>query len=210
MSLRLWLVRHAESTWNAAGRIQGQADPPLSAQGRVQARSVALRLGAVEFQALYASPLQRAEQTAQAIAETTGLEVLLDTRLQEQGVGEASGLNWDGILVRWPQLKELSLRGESLMPHIPGAERMPDFEARVGAVFGEVRAKYQEGDVALVSHGGVFHTYLRKLMHVEDGYHSGLSFGNTSLSQVEFAADGHVSIKFVNDRHHLRDGYSKV
>lgn len=206
MSLRLWLVRHAESIWNAAGRIQGQADPPLSAQGYIQARSVALRLGEVELQALYASPLQRAEQTAQAIAETTGLEVLLDVRLQEHGVGEASGLDWDSIIVRWPQLEEIALRGELVVPHIPGAELMRDFEARVWAIFAEIRREHPEGDVVLVSHGGVFHTYLRKLMHVEDGYASRLSFGNASLSQVEFAADGHVNIRFVNDSHHLRDG----
>ena len=68
MSLRLWLVRHGESTWNALGLVQGWADPPLSEVGEWQAEQVAQRLAGVELAAVYSSTLQRAFQTAQIIA----------------------------------------------------------------------------------------------------------------------------------------------
>ncbi len=65
---RVLLVRHGESTWNAAGRWQGQADPPLSARGEAQARAAAPALAALgPFAAVYASPLRRALRTAQLL-----------------------------------------------------------------------------------------------------------------------------------------------
>ena len=210
MSLRIWLIRHAESTWNAEGRIQGQADPPLSARGQTEAQRLALRLSEIGLQALYSSPLQRAQQTASIIAERANLEVLLDERLQEHGIGEASGLDWKSIITRWPHLEQLAVQGKFILPYFTGSEVVQDVEARVLAAFREIRAKHSAGDLAVVSHGGVFNIYLSTLMHVEAGYYSRLNFGNTSISQVEFTSDGHISINFVNDLHHLQLEYSKV
>src|SRR5712692_2821342 len=71
-SLRIHLVRHAESAWNSSGRIQGQRDPPLSAQGVGQSRRLAQRLSQTRFDGFYTSDLQRAAQTAACVAEALG------------------------------------------------------------------------------------------------------------------------------------------
>ncbi|MBA2326593.1 MAG: histidine phosphatase family protein, partial [Actinobacteria bacterium] len=75
MATRLFLVRHGESTWNADGRWQGQADPPLSALGEEQACDAAARLAAGGFSRVVASDLQRARRTAEILAEALGLPV---------------------------------------------------------------------------------------------------------------------------------------
>src|ERR1700704_2099238 len=88
---RVLLVRHGQSEWNALGKWQGQADPPLSDLGRAQARSAAHSLGSLD--AIYASDLQRAMETAAIIANALGIgPVVVDPDLRERNAGEWSGL----------------------------------------------------------------------------------------------------------------------
>lgn len=77
---RLILVRHGQSTWNAQGRIQGWADPPLDDTGQEQARRLAQRLAAEEhtISALYSSPLLRARQTAEALVREAGYTAMIE------------------------------------------------------------------------------------------------------------------------------------
>src|SRR5690606_38709702 len=96
----LWLIRHGESTGNAEGRLQGQADFPLSERGRRQALALALRLRGLDFAALYASDLSRALDTACVIGEAVGLPVVSDPRLREIDIGSWSGLTADEIAAR--------------------------------------------------------------------------------------------------------------
>ena len=206
MSLRLWLVRHGQSTWNAEGRIQGWADPPLSAQGQWQAEQVAGRLAPVELTAIYTSTLQRAVQTAQAIGAASRLAPILDERFKEHGMGEATGHDWEWMIEKWPQLQEIASRGQSIRSHIPGTEPSPSFNRRVRAAFAELQEKYPTGDVVVVSHGGTFRAYLAFLMGVRDGVDPGLHFSNASLTLVKFIAPGWTDIHFVNETCHLRDG----
>lgn len=95
------LVRHAQSSWNATGRWQGQADPPLSGLGEHQATRAVERLGA--FDAIVASPLQRAWRTAELIAEGLGMgPVLAVPGLVERDAGPWSGLTTAEIERGWP------------------------------------------------------------------------------------------------------------
>src|SRR4030088_1814309 len=71
---RLLLVRHGESTWNAARRIQGQLDPPLTERGAAQARALSERLTGRRLAALYSSDLARTWETAEPIAAAVGME----------------------------------------------------------------------------------------------------------------------------------------
>ena len=83
----LYCVRHGESTHNAEGRIQGQADIPLSDFGRRQSEAVAEALAALAIDAVYASPLRRALETAEIIARRVQLDVRTDARLMEIHAG---------------------------------------------------------------------------------------------------------------------------
>ena len=97
--MRLLLVRHGESTWNAERRWQGQADPPLSAHGIRQARAAAPVLDGAGT--IWASDLQRARQTAELLAGPDGT-VELDARLRERHVGAWTGLTRDAIDADYP------------------------------------------------------------------------------------------------------------
>jgi probable phosphoglycerate mutase len=95
------LVRHGQSEWNALGRWQGQADPPLSDLGREQARVAARSLSDID--AVWASDLQRAAETASIIAGELGLGApTLDADLRERDAGEWSGLTRAEIDDRYP------------------------------------------------------------------------------------------------------------
>src|SRR3954465_8515375 len=100
VTTRVLMVRHGQSTWNALGRWQGQADPPLSDLGRDQARAAARALGAMD--AVFAPDLHRATETAHIIATDLGIgPVLIDERLRERDAGEWSGLTRDEIHERY-------------------------------------------------------------------------------------------------------------
>jgi broad specificity phosphatase PhoE len=91
------LVRHAQSEWNASGRWQGHADPPLSPEGEAQARALAERMRGQAASLLVSSDLRRAVQTAAPLAEVLGLEHRVDAALRELDVGRWSGLVRDEI-----------------------------------------------------------------------------------------------------------------
>ena len=98
---RVLLIRHGQSEWNADGRWQGQADPPLTDLGRHQALHAARNLGTVD--AIVASDLQRASETALIIAEALGVgPVVLEPGLRERDAGEWSGLTRAEIERDWP------------------------------------------------------------------------------------------------------------
>ena len=84
-------VRHGETALNRDGRLQGRVDLELSEKGREQAARVATRFAGAPVATVFASPLQRARQTAAAIAEVCGANVEVDDRLIELDYGE-----WDG------------------------------------------------------------------------------------------------------------------
>lgn len=207
MTLRLWLVRHAQSTWNAEHRLQGKADPPLTDLGRRQAARIAHRLTAVKPEAIYTSPLQRTSLTAQRIGQQLEIEPIEDARLKEIGVGVASGKRWEEITQSWPHLAQISERGDLTLPYIPGAESMEAFGRRVAQSFADIQARHEQGNIVIVSHGGVFRAYLGQLMDVQEGYTPVLHFSNASLTLVVMHALGWTEVRFVNDISHLRNGH---
>jgi len=146
-STRMLLVRHGQSEWNATGRWQGQADPPLTDLGRLQAREAARALGTVD--AVWASDLQRAMETATIIAGELGVgPVVLDPDLRERDAGEFSGLTRAEIAARFPG-------------YLDDHRRPPGWEADEALVERAVRAlrriavEVPGGDVLVVTHGGL-------------------------------------------------------
>ncbi len=98
----LLCIRHAQSTMNAEGLWQGQADPPLSDEGREQAHALAERLAGDALSLLVASNLRRARETAEITARELGIATELEPGLRELDVGAWSGLAREEIARRWP------------------------------------------------------------------------------------------------------------
>ena len=145
---RLLLIRHGESEWNAVGRWQGQADPPLSERGLQQAEAAARMLGT--FESVTASPLRRAADTAVIIAAELGVgPVPTDPDLMERDAGPWQGLTRDEIEAGWPGHLDSGTRPE-------GYEDDVALMGRVGAGLGRVVAR-TESEALVVTHGGVIY-----------------------------------------------------
>ena len=137
MSGPIWLARHGETEANAEGRVQGSIDPPLSDRGREQARELARAVASKGIRTLYTSQLRRARQTADAVAEVTGLEPKVDPRLAESHRGE-----WEGRLHSEIRQEDgdgwlASFDGRSGF-RFPGGESVEEHGERVRAALTEI------------------------------------------------------------------------
>ncbi len=159
-------MRHGQSEWNALGRWQGQADPPLSELGRRQARSAARALGAVD--GIVASDLQRAAETASIIAAELGVgPVVLDPDLRERDAGEWSGLTRAEIDERYPgyledradEHKAFGGGGGEPAParRPPGWEPDPSVLERATGALARIHEEAAGGDVLGITHGGLIY-----------------------------------------------------
>jgi probable phosphoglycerate mutase len=162
---RVLLVRHGQSEWNAAGRWQGQADPPLSDLGRRQARAAAASLGALD--AIVASDLQRAGETAAIISAELGVgPVLVDPDLRERDAGEWSGLTRAEIEEQWPgYLDDKPSFGPRARRRPPGWEPDDSVRERALRALGRIVAEVGAGDVLAVTHGGLIYVVEHHLGH---------------------------------------------
>jgi len=153
----VWLIRHAESEWNAAGRWQGQRDPALSERGREQAQRLAATLADAQVEAIVASDLRRARETAAIVGGALGVTPHLDARLRERDLGYWSGLTSVEIVARWPRdLARLRERDLELQPG--GGESLRALQARVAAFVAVLAAWPGDGALAVVTHAGVLRT----------------------------------------------------
>ncbi len=156
---RILLVRHGQSEWNADGRWQGQADPPLSELGEQQAVDAARALGMVD--AIYASDLVRAHHTAELVAAQLGADVVVEPRLRERSAGEWEGRTRAEIDEGWPGYLETGRRPAGYEPDDSVLERV------LGAL--DAIAAMHDGDVLVITHGGVVRVVERHLDSDADG-----------------------------------------
>jgi broad specificity phosphatase PhoE len=136
------LARHGETDWNREGRFQGWADPPLNAAGRVQARELARRLAHLPFDAVYASDLARARETAELVAAPHAVPVVIDPDLREIDIGSWSGLTRAEVERRFLDAE-----------HHDG-ERREHHQARVVAAVERIARRHPAQRILIVSHGG--------------------------------------------------------
>src|SRR5438105_20624 len=133
----LLLVRHGETDWNAEGRLQGHTDRPLSDFGREQARRLADDLVGEELDAIYASDLIRARETAEIIGERLGLPVVIDPDLREKNWG-----TWEGLTSE--ERLGVDFEGETTEEH----------RDRVLRAVRRIAERHPGQRIAVVTHGG--------------------------------------------------------
>jgi probable phosphoglycerate mutase len=203
---QLLLIRHAESMWNAEGRIQGWADPPLSETGLDQARKLAQRLVADghAIAAIYSSPLLRAWQTAEQLGQAVGLPVQTDDRLKENDVGQLTGLTGPEVEQRFPEWVTARRASLEWVPP-PEGEVWDHFVSRAVAVMSDIVAKHSGQTVAVVSHGGTLGVYLAHLLEMPLHRSLPFQFDNTSLSVVQ-VGEHRIRLLKLNDTAHLMNG----
>ncbi|MEO7350239.1 MAG: histidine phosphatase family protein [Terrimesophilobacter sp.] len=179
----LYLVRHGETDWNRAHRIQGSSDIPLNDTGRAQAARTAALLARRQWDAIYSSPLSRAFETATIIGATLGLaNPELISSLAERHYGVAEGLTGREIAERYP--------GSTA---VPGRESRENVAARVMPALLEIAATGSDRRVIVTTHGAVIRTVLlsvkapveRGIPITNGSIHSFRRIGN-SLELIEF------------------------
>jgi broad specificity phosphatase PhoE len=148
---RLELVRHGQTDWNLAGRVQGSTDIPLNDLGREQAHEAGRRLALSRWDLVVTSPLSRAHETARIIAREIGAEepVVIDA-LRERSFGTAEGLTG-------PELDERRARGEDVV----GRERRHAVVDRVRPALERLAVEHPDAAILVVTHGGVIGSLVR-------------------------------------------------
>jgi probable phosphoglycerate mutase len=152
------LIRHGETAWNAERRLQGHLDIPLNAEGERQARLLAETLAPDRIDLLVSSDLQRARQTAQAVANLRGLPLLVEPGLRERCYGGFEGLLYAEIEQRFPA-EFAAWQGRDIDGSLPEGKNRGEtfrqfFERATGAILA-LAAAHPGRTLALVAHGGV-------------------------------------------------------
>lgn len=146
------LLRHGETEWNAASRLQGRGDSPLTARGEEAAEALAAFCSARGVHRVVASPLGRAQVTASRIAERCGVAVETDTALVEMDFGECSALTMREIADAFPGLA-VAREAARWTTAWPGGESYADVERRMREWWRQSRVPFASPPVAVVGHG---------------------------------------------------------
>jgi len=197
---RLILIRHGETTWNRATRIQGHTDIPLSELGLAQAERLAQALADEPLAAIYSSDLSRARQTAETLARVHGLPVQLDMALRERAFGRFEGLSWDEITKGYP---EDAARWRSRDPDfaVGGGESLHIFSARCLDAARRAASAHPGQSIAVVAHGGVLDCLYRAATHAALDAQRSWQLGNATINRLLATAEGFTLVGWNDDRH---------
>jgi broad specificity phosphatase PhoE len=202
--MNLYIVRHGESTWNRANKIQGHSNPGLSRLGRQQARLLARRFKKIRIDKIYTSPLFRASQTAEIIGKTLKRKVVRDAQLKEVKLGSWEGRTPDEINRLYKNRYNKWLRLGPTKVRIQGAEGISVFRSRAVAAFDNIIEKNKKGDIMVVTHGGVISAFLAHLLEADfDKLILRLHLPNTCVTTVSFRDRRRPSLIHIADTLHL-------
>lgn len=158
------LIRHGETDWNRVRRMQGHIDIALNQHGRLQARALGRALAAERPAAIYASDLQRARDTAQAVADVHGMTVQIELALRERCYGAFEGLMYDEISRHYP---EAFAQWRARDPHarFPAGERVAEttheFTLRAVDAVTALARRHRGEKILVLTHGGVLDALYR-------------------------------------------------
>lgn len=200
--LKLYLVRHGESAWNVKHLYTGQTDVPLSELGEQQAQRLGAAWQGLDLDALYASPLKRAHDTAKPLANLKMLPLRLDARLAEIHHGA-----WEGSpasVIREQYADEYLVW--HTQPHrmrMPDGESLDDVWGRVQSFLSSVLTEHANGNILIVTHDAVLRVILLQTLMMGPEFFWRWRFDNAAVSMVERLEDGHFRLALLNDAHHL-------
>jgi 2,3-bisphosphoglycerate-dependent phosphoglycerate mutase len=197
---RVIAVRHGETAWNVDTRIQGQLDIGLNAAGREQARRLARVLAGEALDAIYASDLARAHDTARAVAERAGLPLSADVGLRERGFGVFEGLTWAEIERDHPEAsRRWRTRDADFGPE--GGEALSAFVARAVTAVAAIARRHRGQHIAVVTHGGVLDALYRAAARVALDAPRTWQLGNASINRLLHGEGGFTLVGWGDTLH---------
>ena len=208
MSTSIFLIRHGETAWNAERRLQGHIDITLNDEGRRQAGALAMALAGAPLSAVIASDLQRARETAQAVADRHDLPVHTDRQLRERCYGGFEGMLYAEIAQRYPQ-HYTAWQGRDIDAVMPPGERVAEsfrqFYARALAAIHHWARQYAGKTIAVVAHGGVLECIYRAALGLPLDSARDFQIRNASINRFTLV-DGKLSLAHWGDVEHLAAG----
>lgn len=197
----LVLIRHATNDWVHKGLLAGWTPGVhLNEEGQAQAQALGERLASSQLDAVYSSPLERAMETAQAVAAPHELEIQI-----HEGVGEVHYGEWNGQPLRKLAKKPLwtSVQVYPSGTRFPGGESIGEMQARVVATLDEIRTRHPKGIVVAVAHADVIKAALAYYAGVPLDLFQRLVVSPASVSIVRFGHFGPRLIR-MNDTGELK------
>ena len=182
---RFCLVRHGETDWNVARRLQGHTDIPLNQHGIAQAIQMAKALKAIDlqFDVLYSSDLQRAASTASAIEKQFSVKSISDQTLRERHLGALQGLTIDEAPQIKPELWSIHL-SRNLDHPLEGGESIKQFANRIHTALENIRTRHAGQTILLVSHGGALDMMYRLASNQSLESEKAVAVPNASLNWI--------------------------
>lgn len=184
MPQRIYIVRHGETDYNKARRMQGWLDIPLNEIGRSQAEATSVKLAGTHVDALYSSDLRRAHETAQRIARVVKKEIIPSFSLRERDMGIFSGWQWEAEHdpakdALWKEF-ETARDQEDLDWNKHQGESMRQMTERISTFMQHLHTVHTDQTVVIVTHGGTINRILEhyRLKSASEGFRS---VGNASL-----------------------------
>lgn len=198
--ITLWMVRHGQTDWNVQKRYQGHSDIPLNETGQQQAEKIANRLKSERLHAIFSSDLQRAMQTAQAIANPHNLTIESEPDLREANFGVLEGLRYKDVIEQYKTMAEAWFADPECPPD--GGEKLSQVLQRVQKVRKHIEENYSRKRILLVGHDGALRLLISDLIGLPATQYWRFNLDPCSLTQVNIYPGGAILVR-LNDICHL-------
>lgn len=199
--MKIYLIRHGQTSWNVEGKIQGITDIALNDTGREQAACLVKGMKNRPVVQIFSSPLMRAVETAEAIGRSQGVAVERLDDLREVAFGDWEGMTWADIRQQYPkEYERWCINPVDVAP--PGGELQADIRRRCKRVMDGILGQAY-GDLAIVAHGAIL-AYLVEYLMKDDPLEEEIIVKNASITTVEYQAiTRDLAMVQMNDVAHL-------
>ncbi|KUO73659.1 MAG: hypothetical protein APF77_22840 [Clostridia bacterium BRH_c25] len=202
---RLYLVRHGETEWNKASKVQGSTDIELSTAGIIQAHQLAERLAGEDINVIYSSSLRRALKTAEIVADCRSCSIVKSEKYHEICLGPWEGMTINEIKEKYSEHFRV-YREDPANFRLPGAETFLDLTERTYNAILEIVSKHIGKNILLVSHGTAIKAAIIRILGIDIVNYTKFRIDNASISVIGFSDNvPEKPVVFcLNDTSHLR------
>ncbi len=205
----IFFVRHGLTEWNAQRRFQGTCDIPLNDAGLAQAQAAAERCAQLSIERVYHSRLQRAAQTAQAVAGACHAPLIPEAGFNEVCMGDFQGLTRELAQQRYPE-GFVAYFADQANVAPPNGESLTDLQQRALTALDRVEKDAQGcARIAVVSHGALLKTLLSAIAGIPLASFGQFDVSNGSISVIE-SVTGKRRLITLNDMSHFGDPYAAM
>ncbi|MEG4114385.1 MULTISPECIES: histidine phosphatase family protein [unclassified Microcoleus] len=202
MSLKIYFLRHGETTYSQTGGFCGDLDPELTAEGVQMAAQFARTYAKLPWNAVYVSPMKRTIATAKPLCDAVGIEMQLRDGLREIKYGEWEGKTVEAVKIEYEE-DYINWLTEPAWNAPNGGETSVQIASRASLVIAEIEEKYKNGNVLVVSHKATIRIILCSLLGIDLGrYRDRISALAASVSIVKFDVRGPL-LEVLGDRSYM-------